>query len=79
MEKPSVFVSYANDKFDMKEKVFLVAFLRKNGIPADCDETMLDEGIPNFIQMMEEGLSHDKVIVVLSEEYKKRIEKTMER
>lgn len=75
MEKPSVFVTYANDKYDMKEKVLsLVAFLRQNGIPAACDETMLDEGMSNFIQIMEKGLSYDKVIVVLSEEYKNRIE-----
>lgn len=74
MEKPSVFVTYANDDCDMKEKVIsLVSLLRERGIPAACDETMLDEGMSNFIQIMEKGLSYDKVIVVLSEEYKKRV------
>lgn len=74
MEKPSVFVTYANDKFDMKEKVLsLVTLMRERGIPAACDETMLDEGMSSFIQIMEKGLSYDKVIVVLSEEYKKRV------
>lgn len=54
MGKPSVFVTYINDDYDINDKVLtLVTFLRKNGISADCAETMLDEGMSNFIQIME--------------------------
>lgn len=76
MEKPSVFVTYANDKYDMKEKVLsLVTLMRERGIPAKCYDVMLDEETnSNFLQIMEKGLSSDKVIVVLSEGYKKRVE-----
>lgn len=70
-----VFVSYSwiDEKPD-QSVLELVAKLRKNGYEAECDVMKIQEQTSiNFSEMMAKGLHEaEKVIVVLSEEYKKK-------
>lgn len=73
----SVFVSYSWDGVAHKEKVIsLVEFLRNNGFEADMDiKLMQDESAIDFNRLMHKGiLTYDKVLVVLSENYKNKAE-----
>ncbi len=73
----SVFVSYSWDGQEHKEKVIsLVEFLRNNGFEADMDiKLMQDETAIDFNRLMHKGiLKYDKVLVVLSENYKVKAE-----
>ncbi|MBD5152979.1 MAG: TIR domain-containing protein [Oscillibacter sp.] len=73
-KKITAFVTYAWDTKEFNDKVLeLVAFLRRNGIDAACDQTIMEDRTdPNFNQVMHEGLARDKVIVVLSKKYKEK-------
>lgn len=73
----SVFISYAYDSDEHKEKVeSFVDMLRQMGFIAEMD-SMLKSEYPDIDQMMTYGLSHDKVIVVLSPEYKRKADKAI--
>nr|WP_253198338.1 toll/interleukin-1 receptor domain-containing protein [Clostridium gasigenes] len=71
-----VFVTYSWGSDAENGKVYsLVALLREKGFHADCDiEKMQEKTSLNLKQMMQEGLQYEKVIVVLSEDYKKKAE-----
>ena len=73
MPKPiSVFVSYAYDSKAHKQKVeSFVNMLRQMGFDAEMD-SLLKARYPDLDQLMTYGLSRDKVIVVLSPEYKRK-------
>lgn len=76
-DKISIFVSYAYDSEEHKERVeSFVDMLRKMGFNAEMD-SMLKEEYPDIDQMMTYGLSHDKVIVVLSSEYKRKADNSL--
>lgn len=76
-EKISVFISYAYDSDEHKEKVeSFVDMLRIMGFNAEMD-SMLKEEYPDIDQMMTYGLSHDKVIIILSPEYKKKADNSI--
>lgn len=70
-----IFVSYSwvDEKPD-QNVLQLVAKLRENGYKAECDVMKIQEQTAiNFIEMMAKNLQDaEKVIVVLSEEYKKK-------
>lgn len=70
-----IFVSYSwiNEKPD-QDVLQLVAKLRENGYDAECDVMRIQEQTAiNFSEMMAKSLQEaEKVIVVLSEEYKKK-------
>lgn len=70
-----IFVSYSwvDEKPD-QNVLQLVAKLRENGYEAECDVMKIQEQTAiNFIEMMAKNLQEaEKVIVVLSEEYKKK-------
>lgn len=70
-----VFVTYSQG--EENSKVYsLVATLRENGFHAVCDlMEMQKETAMDFNEMMQRGLSSKKVIVVLSEDYKRKAEK----
>lgn len=69
-----IFVTYAwgNEKENM-QVISFVDFLRRNGFDASCDiaETC-KETAASFTSIMSKGLNADKIIVVLSESYKKK-------
>lgn len=70
-----IFVSYSwiNEKPD-KKVLQLVAKMRENGYEAECDVMKIQEhSAINFVEMMTRNLQEaEKVIVVLSESYKKK-------
>lgn len=70
-----IFVSYSwiNEKPD-KKVLQLVAKMRENGYEAECDLMKIQEHASiNFVEMMTRNLQEaEKVIVVLSESYKKK-------
>jgi hypothetical protein len=73
----SVFVSYSWDGEAHKEKVIsLVEFLRNNGFEADMDvKLMQEESAIDFNRLMHKGiLKYDKVLVILSKNYKEKAE-----
>ncbi len=83
MDKPknkstSVFVSYSWNGENYKEKVIaFVNFLREKGFEADMDiKLMQEETAIDFNRLMHKGiLEYDKVIILLSENYKTKSEK----
>ena len=71
-KKISIFISYACKNEEYKERV--ISFtnkLRKMGFNATMDE-FLKRDHPNIDDMMTEGLKCDKVIVILSDNYKEK-------
>ncbi|WBW98853.1 SEFIR domain-containing protein [Oceanirhabdus sp. W0125-5] len=76
MEKNDIFVTYSWDNEEhMKKVVEFVNFLRKSGYEADLDRNIVQNNTAmQFKQMMHEGLSASKVIIVLSEGYKNKAE-----
>lgn len=73
----SVFVSYSWDGEDYKEKVIsFVEFLRNSGFEADMDiKLMQNESAVDFNRLMHKGiLKYDKVLVILSQNYKTKAE-----
>lgn len=73
----SVFISYSWDGRDFREKIIsFVEFLRNNGFEADMDiKLMQDETATDFNILMHKGiLNYDKVIVMLSPNYKTKAE-----
>ncbi len=73
----SVFVSYSWDTIDFQDKVIsFVNFLRQNGFNADIDKRIMqDESAIDFNKLMHKGIrNYDKVIVILSSNYKKKAE-----
>ncbi len=83
MQKPknkttSVFISYSWNSAEYKEKVIaFVNFLRENGFEADMDiKFMQEETSIDFNRLMHKGiLEYNKVIILLSENYKIKAEK----
>ena len=79
--KPSVFVTYAweplNEEFQkyQKEVLDFTNELRDHGYEASFD---LAEGKNNWTQIMIDGLQKDVIIVLLSPEYKKKADTTIE-
>jgi hypothetical protein len=74
----SVFISYCWENEHYKELVIsFVEFLRKNGFLADLDiSIMQSETSVDFNRLMHKGILHyDKVIVLLSSNYKIKAEK----
>ncbi|PIF29692.1 SEFIR domain-containing protein [Flavobacterium sp. 9] len=74
----SVFVTYAwNDDAFNSLVISFVDFLRQNNFDASMDRMKSQgETAINFNQMMVEGISNnDKIIIILSEQYKKRADK----
>lgn len=73
--KISIFVSYAFDSEHHKERVeSFVDMLRGMGFDAHMDSS-LKEIYPDIDQLMTIGLQMDKIIIVLSEEYKRKADK----
>ena len=73
----SVFVSYCWESEAYKEKVIsFINFLRENGIGADMDIMfMQEESSVDFNRLMHKGImKYDKVIILLSENYKRKAE-----
>lgn len=73
----SVFISYCWENEQYQEKVIsFVDFLRQKGFNADLDISMMQEQTStDFNRLMHKGIkSYDKVIVILSEQYKKKAE-----
>jgi SEFIR domain len=73
----SVFVSYCWESATYKEKVIsFVNFLRQNGFVADMDIKFIqEETAVDFNLLMHKGiLNYDKIIILLSENYKKKAE-----
>ncbi len=73
----SVFISYCWENEQHQEKVIsFVDFLRKRGFNADLDISIMQEqSATDFNRLMHKGIkSYDKVIVILSEQYKKKAE-----
>ncbi|MFT6945606.1 MAG: hypothetical protein ACJARP_000011 [Vicingaceae bacterium] len=73
----SIFVSYSWDGELHKEKVIsLVEYLRNNGFEADMDiKLMQEESAIDFNRLMHKGiLKYDKVLVILSKNYKEKAE-----
>ncbi|MCH5254292.1 MAG: TIR domain-containing protein [Lachnospiraceae bacterium] len=73
MPKPiTIFVSYAYDNEEHKEKVeSFVEMLLQMGFDAKMD-SMLKSEYPDIDQMMIYGLNCDKIVIVLSPEYKRK-------
>jgi hypothetical protein len=72
-EKISIFISYAYDSENHKRRVIsFTNMLRRMGFNAVMDENLLRESKNDLQIMMDTGLSMDKVIVVLSEQYKRK-------
>lgn len=72
-----VFVTYAwNSDERSNEKVFsFVDFLRKKGFEAECDKNKTNgSSASSFTGIMNAGLRYPKVIVILSETYKRKAE-----
>lgn len=68
----SIFVSYACDSLEHKQKVeSFVEMLRQMGFDAHMDSS-LKGNYPDIDQMMTVGLQMDKIIIVLSEGYKRK-------
>lgn len=76
MDKKKVFVTYGWDNEEFNERVYsFVNLLREKGFNATCDKAEMQESTsPNFSQIMHEGLNSDKVIVVLSNKYKEKVD-----
>lgn len=73
----SVFVSYAYDNEDHIQKVeSFVEMLRQMGFDAKMD-VMLREEYPDLDQLMTYGLTSDKIIVILSPEYKRKADESI--
>lgn len=75
--KITVFVTYSWDNPEHEEKVHAFTnMLRDNGFYAEVDKMLIqNETAKDFKSMMHEGMTHNKkVIVVLSEGYKKKAE-----
>lgn len=73
----SVFISYCWENEQHQEKVIsFVDFLRQKGFNADLDISIMQEQTStDFNRLMHKGIkSYDKVIVILSEQYKKKAE-----
>ncbi|HSH67446.1 MAG TPA: SEFIR domain-containing protein [Bacteroidia bacterium] len=73
----SVFVSYCWESETYKEKVIsFINFLREKGFAADMDvKFMQEESAIDFNRLMHKGImKYDKVIVLLSESYKRKAE-----
>lgn len=73
-----VFVTYSwSENKEENEKVYsFVDMLRSKGYDAECDKNKLQkETASSFTKIMSDGLSNDKIIVILSEHYKKKAEK----
>lgn len=72
--KEEIFVTYAWGTEEDNHKVYsLVERLRIEGFNATCDVIKMQEQTAiNFKEMMQKGLTQDKVIIVLSEGYKKK-------
>lgn len=71
----NVFVSYAWDSEMHQQNVLeFVAFLRKKGFNATLDRALSqNETATNFFRMMHENIQNpDKMIIVLSEGYKRK-------
>ncbi len=70
-----VFVTYSWDETTSQVVYSFVDFLRKNGFEAECDRNRIQvETAGNFSAIMNRGLQYPKVIVVLSESYKRKAE-----
>lgn len=73
----TVFVSYCWESEKYKEKVIsFINFLREKGFAADMDiKFMQEESSIDFNRLMHKGImKYDKVIVLLSENYKRKAE-----
>jgi hypothetical protein len=71
-KKPSVFVSYASEDEAHKNNVeSFTNMLREKGFDALMDSS-LKRRYPNLDKLMAKGLSCDKIVIVLSENYKKK-------
>lgn len=73
----SIFISYCWENEQHQEKVIsFVEFLRQKGFNADLDISIMQEQTStDFNRLMHKGIkSYDKVIVILSEQYKKKAE-----
>ena len=70
----NIFVTYAWGTEEENSKVYsLVERLRNEGFDASCDIMKMQEQTAiNFKEMMQRGLTHNKVIIVLSEGYKRK-------
>lgn len=73
----TVFISYAFDNEEHKERVeSFVEMLLKMGFDAKMD-TLLKSEYPDIDQMMTYGLTLDKIIIVLSPEYKRKADNSI--
>lgn len=73
----TVFVSYCWESEEYKEKVIsFINFLREKGFAADMDIKFIqEEASVDFNRLMHKGIiKYDKVIVLLSENYKRKAE-----
>ena len=73
-----VYVSYFNDGGSHLERVIgFINWLRENGYHADSDVTVAQrETAPDFTRLMRQAISEEhKIIIVLSEGYKKQADK----
>ena len=79
MPKPiSIFISYAYDSDEHKERVeSFVEMLRQMGFDAKMD-SMLKAKFPDLDQLMTYGLKSDKIIVILSPEYKRKADNNID-
>lgn len=69
----SIFVSYAFDNDEHQEKVISFVNMLRNQMGFDAQmDSLLKESYPDIDQMMTQGLKMDKIIIVLSEEYKRK-------
>jgi len=76
-DSDGVFISYSWDSEEHKKKVIsFTDHLRRNGFPAKLDEMLnQQETAINFVKMMHKAMhEHSKIIVVLSEGYKRKAE-----
>ena len=74
IEQPSIstFISYTSTNQEHKFRVeSFVDLLRSLGFDAQMDSSLKEE-YPDIDEMMDIGLGMDKVIIILSEEYKRR-------
>ncbi|WP_114778724.1 SEFIR domain-containing protein [Botryobacter ruber] len=77
---PKVFVTYSWDGPEHEKKVVdFTNFLRKNGFNAELDKKLIQEqSAINFGKMMHQAFTdYDKVIIVLSIDYKKKADQFM--
>ncbi len=73
----SIFISYAYDNEEHKEKVeSFTEMLLRMGFDAKMD-SMLKAEYPDIDQMMTYGLKCDKIIIVLSPQYKKKADNSI--